>query len=208
MEITLSALLEGKPTIIREKEYFATKEYVQPFIDEMSKFTKDFIINVQLPGQITVSNNNKDLTYNKVWIQAIMPDQCTIDGYAETYGLVYAIDARVPVYKVYRAYINKETHNMCVFNPEWLQVYEMKPGEKLVYSIKELMEKPFDIKQRLKVMKNTFISADIEDTHKLLGKLINRSLQYEYRNIGGKIKISSTDVIKTFEDVYLNSTSH
>ena len=174
----------------------------------MSKFTKDFIINVQLPGQITVSNNNKDLTYNKVWIQAIMPDQCTIDGYVETYGLVYAIDARVPVYKVYRAYINKETHNMCVFNPEWLQVYEMKPGEKLVYSIKELMEKPFDIKQRLKVMKNTFISADIEDTHKLLGKLINRSLQYEYHNIGGKIKISSTDVIKTFEDVYLDSTSH
>ena len=189
MEVTLSALLEGKPTIIREKEYFATKEYVQPFIDEMSKFTKDFIINVQLPGQITISNNNKDLTYNKVWIQAIMPDQCTIDGYAETYGLVYTLDARVPVYKVYRAYINKETHNMCVFNPEWLQVYEMKPGEKLVYSIKELMEKPFDIKQRLKVMKNTFISADIEDTHKLLGKLINRSLQYEYHNIGGKIKI-------------------
>ena len=84
----------------------------------------------------------------------------------------------------------------------------MKPGEKLVYSIKELMEKPFDIKQRLKGMKNTFISADIEDTHKLLGKLINRSLQYEYHNIGGKIKISPTDVIKTFEDVYLDSTSH
>ena len=66
MEITLNALLEGKPTIIREKEYFATKEYVQPFIDEMSNFTKDFIINVQLPGQITISNDNKDLTYNKV----------------------------------------------------------------------------------------------------------------------------------------------
>lgn len=66
MEITLNALLEGKPTIIREKEYFATKEYVQPFIDEMSKFTNDFIINVQLPGQITISNDNKDLTYNKV----------------------------------------------------------------------------------------------------------------------------------------------
>ena len=66
MEITLNALLECKPTIIREKEYFATKEYVQPFIDEMSKFTKDFIINVQLPGQITISNDNKDLTYNKV----------------------------------------------------------------------------------------------------------------------------------------------
>ena len=84
----------------------------------------------------------------------------------------------------------------------------MKPGEKLVYSIKELMEKPFDIKQRLKVMKNTFISADIEDTHKLLGKLINRSLLYEYRNVGGKVKISPSDVIKAFEDVYHNNSSH
>ena len=66
MEITLNALLEGKPTIIRERKYFATKEYIQPFIDEMSKFTKDFIVNVQLPDQVTISNNNKDLTYNRV----------------------------------------------------------------------------------------------------------------------------------------------
>ena len=66
MEITLNALLEGKPTIIREKEYFATKDYIQPFIDEMSKFTKDFVINVQLPDQITISNDNRDVTYNRV----------------------------------------------------------------------------------------------------------------------------------------------
>ena len=66
MEVTLSALLEGKPTIIREKEYFATKEYVQPFIDEMSKFTKEFVVNVQLPDQVTISNDSKDVTYNRV----------------------------------------------------------------------------------------------------------------------------------------------
>ena len=66
MEITLNALLEGKPTIIREKEYFATKDYIQPFIDEMSKFTKEFVVNVQLPDQVTISNNSKDVTYNRV----------------------------------------------------------------------------------------------------------------------------------------------
>ena len=66
MEITLNALLEGKPTIIREKEYFATKDYIQPFIDEMSKFTKDFVINVQLPDQVTISNDIRDVTYNRV----------------------------------------------------------------------------------------------------------------------------------------------
>ena len=66
MEITLNALLEGKPTIIREKEYFATKDYIQPFIDEMSEFTKEFVVNVQLPDQVTISNDSKDVTYNRV----------------------------------------------------------------------------------------------------------------------------------------------
>lgn len=66
MEITLNALLEGKPTIIREKEYFATKDYIQPFIDEMSTFTKEFVVNVQLPDQVTISNDSKDVTYNRV----------------------------------------------------------------------------------------------------------------------------------------------
>ena len=66
MEITLNALLEGKPTIIREKEYFATKDYIQPFIDEMSKFTKEFVVNVQLPDQVTISHDSKDVTYNRV----------------------------------------------------------------------------------------------------------------------------------------------
>lgn len=174
----------------------------------MSKFTKEFVVNVQLPDQVTISNDSKDVTYNRVWIQAIMPDKCTIDGYAETYGLIYALDARIPVYKVYRAYVNKETHNLCVFDPNWIQVYELKPETKLTYSIRELMEKLFDIEKRLKIMKNTFISADIEDVHKLLGKLINRSLLYEYRNVGGKVKISPSDVIKAFEDVYHNNSSH
>ena len=174
----------------------------------MSKFTKEYVVNVQLPDQVTISNDSKDVTYNRVWIQAIMPDKCTIDGYAETYGLIYALDARIPVYKVYRAYVNKETHNLCVFDPNWIQVYELKPETKLTYSIRELMEKPFDIEKRLKIMKNTFISADIEDVHKLLGKLINRSLLYEYRNVGGKVKISPSDVIKAFEDVYHNNSSH
>ena len=44
MEITLQKLLEGKATIIKGKEYLSTKEYVQKFVDEMSKFTNKFIL--------------------------------------------------------------------------------------------------------------------------------------------------------------------
>jgi len=66
MEITLPKLLEGKPTIIKNKEYFATKEYVNPFLDVMSKFTNDFVVKVQTPDQITTTDGEEDLTFNRV----------------------------------------------------------------------------------------------------------------------------------------------
>lgn len=66
MEISKELLLEGKSTIIKNRNYLATKEYVQPFFDEMSKFTNDFVIRVQTPNQMTVTNNNEDITFNRV----------------------------------------------------------------------------------------------------------------------------------------------
>jgi len=66
MEITLDALFYGKPTIIKDKEFLSTKDYTEPFIKEMEKFTNKFIINVQVPSQLTFSESSKDLTYNKV----------------------------------------------------------------------------------------------------------------------------------------------
>ena len=66
MEITKELLLEGKSTIIKNKNYLSTKEYVEPFFDEMSKFTDNFIIRVQTPNQMTLSGENKDITFNRV----------------------------------------------------------------------------------------------------------------------------------------------
>lgn len=66
MEITIGKLLEGKSTIIKESEYLSTKEYVEPFIKLMQKFTKDFSVQVQLPNQLTITDSKEDVTYNKV----------------------------------------------------------------------------------------------------------------------------------------------
>jgi hypothetical protein len=66
MEITLDLLLKGKPTIIKEKTFLSTKEYVGEFIDLMRKFTDKFIVNVALPSQLTFTNKEEDITFNKV----------------------------------------------------------------------------------------------------------------------------------------------
>lgn len=66
MEIDKDLLFEGKSTIIKNKNYLSTKEYVESFFDEMSKFTNDFIIRVQTPNQMTLSGEDKDITFNRV----------------------------------------------------------------------------------------------------------------------------------------------
>lgn len=66
MEITISKLLEGKSTVIKDNEYLSTKEYINPFIELMKKFTNNFYVQVQLPSQLTITNSEKDITYNRV----------------------------------------------------------------------------------------------------------------------------------------------
>ena len=80
------------------------------FFDEMSKYTDKFIINVQEPSQVILTNNTNDTTYNRVWIQAIMPS--SMEGLNEIYHFVYGLDMRTPVYKIFRSY------GPCVFNTE------------------------------------------------------------------------------------------
>ena len=79
MEITLDELLKGKGTIIKNKEYLSTEAYVTPFLERMSKFTNDFRVQVKLPDQVTLTKDNdvrlEDQTYNRVWIQGILPDE-------------------------------------------------------------------------------------------------------------------------------------
>lgn len=207
MEITKELLFEGKSTIIKNKNYLSTKEYVEPFFDEMSKFTDDFIIRVQTPNQMTLSGENKDITFNRVWIQALMPEDHAIDNHRECYHLIYGLDVKKPVYKVARGYVNMACTNLCIFNPQWLSVQELEPEKSFVYSISNLMKMASDFESRIKKMKNTFLSPEVEDRQKLLGSMIEKSLLYEYSNQAGKVKLSPAMVVKAYENVYINTDS-
>lgn len=207
MEIDKDLLFEGKSTIIKNKNYLSTKEYVEPFFDEMSKFTDDFIIRVQTPNQMTLSGEDKDITFNRVWIQALMPEDHAIDNHRECYHLIYGLDVKKPVYKVARGYVNMACTNLCIFNPQWLSVQELEPEKSFVYSISNLMKMTSDFESRIKKMKNTFLSPEIEDRQKLLGSIIEKSLLYEYSNQAGKVKLSPAMVVKAHENVYINTDS-
>ena len=207
MEITPELLLKGKPTIIKGKEYLPTADYVQPFFDEMAKFTDQFIVKVQTPNQITLTDGDEDITYNRVWVQAVMPEKYNIDNHSEVYSLLYGLDVRTPVYKVARHYLNQACLNMCVFNPQWLSVTELQQGETFKYSIKSLMETTNDIELKLRNMKNTFLDRDPDSIHLLLGEQIEKVMNLEWSNLAGKTKLSTAMVIDAFKNVYVDTRS-
>ena len=198
MEITLSKLLEGKPTIIKGKEYLATKEYVQAFVDTMSKFTDKFIVNVQEPSQVILTDDSRDTTYNRVWIQAVMPK--SEEGLNEIYHFVYGLDMRTPVYKYFR------TYGQCAFNTEWLTINKIEGETAPKYSLDNLMKYTNDVIPIVKEMKSTFLDSD--KRHSFLGDMIEKAMLYEYNTDAGKTKISPTSVIKAYESVYMDSSSN
>jgi len=206
MDITVSELLKGKPTIIKNKEFFQTKSYVEPFLNKMAALTSDFRIQVKMPDQITFGPDAQDLTYNRVLIQAVMPQQQMVDGHEEVIGFLYGIDVKRPVVKIYRGYLNQACTNLTVFNPQWIQIQELVPGDPINYSaIKNLMEQTSDFQTRLQKMKETTIERDKRKQY--LGEWVDYSLR-EAQDYGfGKVKIAVSTPIDAYKQLFIDQDS-
>ena len=110
-------------------------------------------------------------------------------------------------YKVYRGMLNRACTNLCVFDPSWMEVNEIKPGENFIYHITALMEKVSHFEATIKKMKNTVLSSDVEERHNRLGNWIEKCVLEEYTGTGGKVKLSPSTVIDAYNGVYFDSSS-
>lgn len=206
MEVTIEELLEGKSTILKNKEYFPTKAYVEPFLEQMSKYTDEFIVKVREADQMSVTKDAKDQIYNRVWVQAVLPEQYDFDNHKEVYGLVYGLDARKPVAKLYRGSLNMACINLTIFNPHWLQTQELMPSEPIDYrALKALAEKENHMQMVIQQMKNEYLNRDDSKLH--LGQWVDFVLQ-QYDDRGyGKVQIANSVPIKAYQDLYLKKDS-
>jgi hypothetical protein len=204
MEVTLAELLEGKATIIKNKDYLATKDYVQPFIDSMSKFTNDFRVKIKLPDQMTMGQT-QDITYNRVLIEAVLPPDHCIDKHDEVIGFLYGLDTRKPLFKLYRGYLNQACTNLSVFDPKWIEVKEMQPGKSLEIDTKKMLELPNHFDAKLKHLKGTIISK--EHLFDRLGGWIDTSLREYYHNGVQSVKISPNVPVEAYKSLYIDSGS-
>lgn len=207
MQITIPRLMAGKACSIKDVEYLSTAEYVTPFVEELSRFGAKFIVDVEVPNQLTRTGGEKDITYNKVLIQAILPEKYNVEDWCETYCLAYALDVKKPIYKVYRAYRHMTSGVLMVFNSNWLICKELKPGQIPQYSLRELMEAYNDVPIKMKEMNEETYAPDIAKKQAMLGQLIDRALVYDIKNISGKVKVSAAQVVKAYESIYNDPAS-
>ena len=204
MEITLPELLKGKATVIKDNEYFKTEAYVTPFLERMSKFTDDFRIQVKLPDQITKTKDGgidvDDVTYNRVWIQAVMPEEYSFDNHDEVVGFIYGLDVRKPVVKIYRGGLNRACTNLCVFNPSFLSIQELSPEKAINYRpVTTLMEQTNDMKVWLEKLHKTEFERTDEQIERNLGMWVRNSINMAYDSGYGKVKLATSTPIDAYK---------
>ena len=207
MNLTVDELLGGKATIIKGKKYLSTEAYVTPFLERMSKFTNDFRIQAKLPDQISITKkedlNLEDIVFNRVWIQAIMPEEYSFNNHQEVIGLVYGLDTRKPVAKIYRGALNMACLNLCVFNPTFLNIQEIEPERPVNFKcIQSLMEQTSDIKQWLDKLSSIEVPYDNKFINENLGSWIRHTLVDSYNSINGKVKLATSVAVDAYKLLY------
>lgn len=210
MEVTLNTLLEGKATKIKNKDYLPTRKYVEPFLERMSKFTEDFRVQVKLPDQVTFDEKDgqsiDDTTYNRVLIQGVLPK--VEDNHQEVIGMVYGLDVRKPLIKIYRGLLNCACTNLCIFDPSFLNVQFIESGKGINYKpIDYLLERESDMQLMLQTLKNTEWDGTVSNIETNLGRWIRAAISSEYDMGYGKIKLGTDTVVKAYNSMFVDKES-
>lgn len=210
MELTIDQLLQGKATRIKDKEYFTTEQYVVPFLERMSKFTNEFIIQAKPADQISLTPNGdvnfEDIIYNRVNIEAVLPNEYCYEGHKQVVGFVYALDTRKPVVKEYMGGLRTACLNLCTFNPAALSVQELQPEHAIDYNfLNYCLELVDDMGVKLRQLENMEFTK--EQMHKELGQQIDRCINFKFHNDFGTVKLPESLPIEVYKNLFYNEKS-
>ena len=207
MELTLEQVLAGRGTSIKGKEYLSTAAYVEPFLERMSKYTDNFIFNGIQPDQITLTKdgdiNLEDITWNRMWVQAVMPDEAGYDNHDRVVGMVYGLDVRKPIVKFYVGGLNRACCNLCVFSPSFLDVKEIEPEKALDYRpIERLLSQTDNVRAMLERLSNTEVKYNEVTINENLGDWVRKTLNASFTNQFNKVKLATSSAIDAYKLLY------
>lgn len=208
MELELDELLRGKGTTIKNKEYFPTAAYVEPFLERMQEFTNDFRVQVKLPDQLALEDRNTVDVYNRVVVQAVLPDNLVVDNHSQVVGMVYGLDVRKPVVKFYSGALDNVCTNLCVFSPDQLSCAALEPETAINYKpVTNIMKSIEDTVKFIQKLKNLPFDCSYRNTSERLGDWIKQTRVCEKDFGFGKVKIAKTVPIEAYDLLFADKDS-
>ena len=213
-EITLNELLKGKATRIKNKEYFPTAAYVEPFLKRVQKLTSEFRVQIQLPKQVTYTSdgelNTEDITYNRVLVEAVLPDEYKFndDPHKDVLGMVYGIDVRKPVVKFFKGKERMSCTNLCVFSPQLLSCQGLESETAVDYEpLERIIEQTDDTAVWMKKLMESEFDCRTQNVNESLGRWIRNCINMSFDNHYGKAKLAVSAPIDAYKSLFEDDDS-
>ena len=210
LNLSIDELFEGNATLLKEKKFYSAKHYAEPFIDRISKVTDNITIQAMSAPQTSLDENgevnDEHKVFNRVWIQGILPDEYAYENHQQSINMLYALDTRKPVVKFFKNTVNMACLNMCVFNPEMMEIQELVPEESINYKgIDRIMQVTDESKVMLDKLKNTiFDRTELIDN---LGLWVDDCITNKFDAGFGTVKLTETTPIAAYKEVVYNEKS-
>lgn len=209
MEIQLNELLAGKATRIKNRDYFPTAAYIEPFLERVQKITKEIRIQIQLPTQLTYTAegniNTEDITYNRVLMEAILPDEYKFndDPHRAVIGMVYGLDVRKPVVKFFKGQERMSCTNLCVFSPQLLACQDLEPETVIDYKpLERIIEQTDDTAAWMKKLIESEFNCSTQNVNESLGRWVRNCINMSFDNHYGKAKLAVSTPIDAYKSLF------
>jgi len=198
--MTLESLYTGLGCSIKNKTYFETKKYVEPFINKFQK--EDININCVAKSslQLPIINNNTTDIFNKVCITCINKNSEFEINKIPFYRFVtfaYGLDIKCPSYKFYSGVTTNDT--MFVFG-NTLNSGKIESETAFDYTLcdKTIQQANSDNCQKMleQIFRLSVAQTQLTDQ---LGLWIKKSLLLSLITEGNKIKLTKTLPIDVYE---------
>lgn len=200
MELTLEDVCNTKVFVKNGSiDFKSPREYIMPFVDQLSKLTDKFIIRTSAAVEnAEEASGVLNTSYGRVLIEAQLPENLCTEESGGVIGLVYGLDVQKPVMKVYSGQSVYACVNLCVFGAEHLTTTELlvDGSAKAYVAARQYTEdKEKEVERYLRVSgKLKEMELDKTNLDELIGKLLRESMRIKL--------VGTTPIISATKDLY------
>ncbi len=207
MTLTLDELLKGKPTKIKNENFFSTEQYILPFIERLNNIASEFICRAVEPVQLQLDENGEAIPiYNKVLIEGIVPYD---EKYACVYGMTYAFDVKNPVCKFFTCFKDYlDSGHFFLDTDKYISYQSIEPETRINYTpFDNLLKMDTSYQSWTDNLRTIDFNASNDEVNYRLGQWIRFAINFSKTTDFGEVKISPNDVIAAYKLLFENSKS-